>query len=261
MTEDDLKLIEIRFREYTDAYISRAGDPYPFTLKQAHTLRVCENILMLAGSLKLDGQTVLLAHAAALAHDLGRFPQFEIYGTFSDPLSRNHGALGVGVLVKQGMLAELDRGDRQMVLRAVALHNRPRLPSGLAPELDLLSRLLRDADKIDIYRVMKAHYLGEGNGSRSFITHRLPDDGRFSRKFVDRLMAGRAIPYNEVASLNNMKLFQLGMARDLNFSAAFRAVMAMGVVDAILGSMPDSPMLEELGRVLNARLEKAAGLN
>lgn len=261
MTEDGLKLIQTRFYEYTNAFIARAKDSYPYTLKQEHTLRVCDNILMLAGSLKLKGQMVLLAHAAALAHDMGRFPQFENYGTFSDPLSQNHGALGTGVLVKKKILEGVCRRDRQLILRAVALHNRARLPEGLGEELDLLARMLRDADKIDIYRVMKGYYLSAKNGSRSFLTHNLPDDGRVSRVFLSRLMDGRSIDFNEVASLNDMKLFQVSMILDLNFPAAYRAVSQMEVIDVILTSMPGSPMMDELMQKLNLEMKMAAELN
>jgi len=67
--------------------------------------------------------------------------------------------------VKQGIVEGLHRLERRLILRAVALHNRPRLPKGLEPRLDLLARMLRDADKIDIYRVMKAHYLSAAKGN------------------------------------------------------------------------------------------------
>ena len=94
-----------------------------------------------------------------------------------------------------------------------------------------------------------------------YITHNLPDDGRVSRKFVNRLLKDRSIHYNEVDTLNDMKLFQVSMIQDLNFPAAFRAVIEMGVVAVILGSMPGDQVPEELAQELNARLGRAAGLN
>jgi len=85
MTDDDFDILEKRFYGYTDGFIARAQDAYPYTLEQEHTLRVCENIFMLAGSLGLGRDEANRAKAAALVHDMGRFPQFGEYGTFPMP--------------------------------------------------------------------------------------------------------------------------------------------------------------------------------
>lgn len=225
-------------------------------MRNDNSIRVCENIIMLAGSQNLASGTVCVAKTSALVHDMGRFPQFKIYGTYSDALSKNHGALGVGVLVKQGILDGLPRSDTQLILRAVALHKLPQLPGGLDPQLRLLARLLRDADKIDIYRVMKAPYQSAESGSHNFLTYNLPDDGRVSGDLVFRLMANREIRFSRVSTLNDMKLFQISMIQDLNFPAAVRAVLDMGVVEVIIGSMPESLALQALEQILKTHMER-----
>ena len=257
MTPDALNRLEQEANAYMARISGQASDPEPYRLKQAHTERVRLHIRTLSDSLDLDACSRARAEAAALVHDLGRFPQYQRYQTFSDTLSFNHAALSAGVVCREGMLRQVSRQDRQMILRAVALHNRPQLPPGLPPELDCLSRMLRDADKMDIFKVMMALY-GNGNGQRSFITHNLPDDGQVRADLVDRMMAGKSIPYKGVASLNDMKLFQLSMIYDLNFQGAHAHVLAQGVVQRFIGSMPRERDLRALEAHLIRYLEKRA---
>ena len=255
MTDNDLKEIENRFYAFTNPFAANAADPYPYTLKQEHTIRVCDNIHMLAQSLDLVHRQTLIAAAAAMVHDMGRFPQFKQYGTYSDARSKNHGALGVATVAHNGILKGLSKRDRRIILRAVALHNRARLPKGLNPDLDLIARLLRDADKIDIFRVMKAHSLSAESKKKTFITHNLEDDGRVPRALVRDLVKTRRIDFDRVSTLNDMKIFQIGMVYDLNFSAAIQAVREQGVIRIILDSMPASPELDTLNQDLSAYMK------
>lgn len=251
ITQHDLTILEQRFRAYTGSFTAGAADPEPYRLKQVHTARVCENIVMLAQSLGLDREIVNTAKAAALVHDTGRFVQFQEFGTFSDARSKNHAALGVRVILAQGMLKGIPRPARQCILRAVALHNRPVLPRHLAPDLSVLSRLLRDADKLDIFKVMLDLYQGPENGRQSFITHDQEDDGTVSGDLAECIIAGQMFGYDKIRTLNDMKLFQIGMIFDLNVPAAFKAVQDRGVVNGILDSMPGFPERDRLVRAMD----------
>ncbi len=253
MTEDDLIRVQDRFYTYTNVFVEKAADPYPYILKQEHTMRVCDNIRMLSRSLNLSSNTMCLAVAAAMVHDMGRFPQFDTFGTFADGRSKNHGSLGAKVLVRHDILKGIPKTEKQLILRALVLHNRPRLPLGLESDLDLIARLLRDADKIDIYGVMKDHYqrVESGNG---FITHDLTDDGKVSHDLVMHLLNKQRLDFNRVITLNDMKVFQIGMVFDLNFPATAKAVKDLGIIPAIVFSMPADSLLDELSRTIESYL-------
>ncbi len=250
MTLDEFEQLKNWFYTYTNSFVSEAATPEPYMLKQKHTKRVCDNIDMLSDSLGLSPKERIIAHATALVHDTGRFPQFKTYETFSDPLSKNHAALGVAVLVKEGLPGNIPTAERQLILRAVALHNRPGLPSNLSADLLQVTKLLRDADKIDIYKVMTTLYISRNNERQNFITHNLLNDKKIPLEIVDMIISGQRILYSQVETLNGFKLFQLSMIFDLNFHAAFETIKQQGVVRAILASMPESSHLDVLERVL-----------
>ena len=260
MTHKDFVKIEKQFFAYTKPFVDRAEDAYPFVLKQEHTARVCRAMEMLCRSLDLDGLTTARACAAAMVHDMGRFPQFAVFHTYSDARSKNHAALGCREIVRTKILSHLSVTDRQLILRAVALHNRPRLSGKYGRDLDLLARLLRDADKIDIFGVMKDHYLNP-DSSHGFITHDLHDDDQIPETAVRELLETRQNDLSHVNTLNSMKVFQAGMVYDLNFPAAAAAILNLEVIPVLLDGIPSSDLIIQLELSLLDHLESLASFN
>ena len=245
MSPDDFLKVKQQFYSFTRPFEDQAKDPYPFVLKREHTDRVCDAMQMLCASLALDEQKTARACTAAMVHDMGRFPQFARYQTYNDSQSKNHAALSCGQIVSTMILSHLPHADRRLILKAVALHNQPRVPQGLGPDLDQLARLLRDADKIDIYHVMKAHYLSRET-NHGFITHDLDDDGQVPGAVVKALLDTRQNNYAGVTTLNAMKVFQAGMVYDLNFPAAAAAIRDMAVIPVLLSGIPESDLIRLL---------------
>ncbi|WP_321413897.1 HD domain-containing protein [uncultured Desulfobacter sp.] len=260
MTREDLLKIEEQFNAYTKPFVDRAKDAYPFVLKQEHTARVCRAMEMLCVSLGLDAPKTARACAAAMVHDMGRFPQFAVFHTYSDALSKNHAALGCREIVRSKILSHLPVTDRQLILRAVALHNRPRLSGKYGRDLNLLARLLRDADKIDIFGVMKDHYLNP-DLSHGFITHDLNDDGKIPETAARELLETRQNDLSYVNTLNSMKVFQAGMVYDLNFPAAAAAVLDLEVIPVLLSGIPPSDLITGLEQALLDHLKFLASSN
>ena len=79
------------FQEYTDRYDSSRD---MIRLKIEHTYRVCGLCQQIARSLDLPEEEVDIAWLTGLLHDVGRFEQQRVYGTFTDagsyPIHRPH---------------------------------------------------------------------------------------------------------------------------------------------------------------------------
>lgn len=260
MTHNDFLKIEEQFYAYTRPFVAGAEDPYPFVLKQEHTARVCRAMEMLCASLDLDDPETARACAAAMVHDMGRFPQFAVFHTYSDAHSKNHGALGCREIMRSNILSHLSLSDRQLILRSVALHNRPRLSGKFGRDLTLLARLLRDADKIDIFNVMKDHYLNL-DSSHGFITYDLHDDGKIPETAAQVLLDTRQNHLSYVNTLNNMRVFQAGMVYDLNFPAAAAAILDLEVIPVLLSGIPPSDLIARLEQSLLDHLKALASSN
>ncbi len=147
-----------------ETYVTRFAQSNPksqanIDLKKEHTLRVLQEAQGILASLELKRRQARLVELAALFHDIGRFPQFAEYGTFQDGLSLNHGLLGYQVLRREQLLpAALSRAEKKNILLTVLMHNRARVVPGLPPHLERMLRIVRDADKLDVIRVLIKHF-------------------------------------------------------------------------------------------------------
>lgn len=229
------------------------------SLKAEHTRRVCENIVEIATSLGLAPPDLATAEAAALLHDIGRFEQYRRYRTFADGRSEDHGALGASIIRENGVLADASPADADVVNRAVACHNRIAVPEDADGRFLLILKLLRDADKLDIWRVVTAYYRRTTGERNPAVELDLPDGEGVSDSVYQGLMAGRPIRMADLRVLNDFKLLQMGWVYDLNFSKSFQMVAERGYLEAIRHALPGERRVDAVYERVLAHLE--AGIN
>lgn len=124
MKKADLNFFKKWFSDYSGSfYSSNIEDQKNISLKERHTLEVCENIVTISERLSLDDSQRLLAVTVALFHDVGRFPQYARYKTFRDSISVNHGHLGAEILQEKETLKALSPDEQEVVIKAVRFHN------------------------------------------------------------------------------------------------------------------------------------------
>ena len=140
-----------KFLEYTSAYDD--GSDTRIKLKIIHTQRVTEVMEQLTAALPLSESDRELAYLCAVYHDIGRFEQLKRYHTFLDYKSIDHAQLGCEILRQGDFLDELSAREREQVLTAIGNHNRLAIEDGLDEKTLLFAKLIRDADKCDIFRV------------------------------------------------------------------------------------------------------------
>lgn len=117
-----------------------------------HTFRVIDYAKAIAKNENLDEHETNLAFLCALLHDIGRFEQARVYKTYNDQLSIDHGDLGYKILLKNDFISEFvtDDTDKQIVLKSVKNHNKYIADSSLTEKEAYFTKLVRDADKLDI---------------------------------------------------------------------------------------------------------------
>jgi len=123
--------------------------------KVKHTLKVVLVIEELCKRMNLSDEQLYLAKIIALLHDIGRFE--EALKTSSYFGSRiDHAKLGVDLLFEDKnyirKFIESNNYDN-IIKKAIENHNKLNIPDDLTAEEEFYCKLIRDADKIDIYRV------------------------------------------------------------------------------------------------------------
>ncbi len=248
MTSDSVTNLKKWLKTYADTFIQRATDPAPYLLKKAHTFRVCREIVDLGRDLALSPKDLLLAEAAACLHDVGRFRQMEKYGTFVDDLSEDHARLGLQVINEKKLLDEFSVEQSHILRSAVAFHNAAKIPDGQNDKALLFIKLLRDADKLDIWRVVTADYKLSDAATPDFVRLGLKDDGLYSPQALQAIKEKRLINKSVITRLNDFKLMQISWVFDINFTPALQKVRDRGYIPAIIATLPAS---DELNSILN----------
>ena len=145
----DLEIAKQEFLKYTNNY-----DLTNFQIKRKidHSLRVMDLIRTIAESLNLSQEEINIATLIGLLHDIGRFEQMKVYKTFNDEKSIDHGDLGVEILQKDNYIRNYIKEEEydNIIFTAIKNHNKFIIEEGLDYKKILFSKLIRDADKLDI---------------------------------------------------------------------------------------------------------------
>ncbi len=263
MNDLDLQRFRDWFGEYTQSfYTGNEDDRKNISLKIEHTHNVCRLIIRIAQEETTDRDTILLAETAALFHDIGRFPQYAHYKTFRDSVSVNHGRLGAETLTKEKVLEDLPEREREMILTAVRFHNAFSLPVIDNSEALFLVKLVRDADKLDIWRIFLEFYeSGRGNWT-SVAGLGLPDIPEYSDEMVAAIAEKRTASLSSMKSLNDFILLQLSWIFDLNFKAPIRIFTERGLIRRFVRLLPKTEAIQQASQILTdyarERLEKGS---
>jgi hypothetical protein len=216
-------------------------------LKEDHTHRVIEEMLFLADALGLDEKQKRTAEVIALFHDIGRFEQFIKYRTYNDPRSCNHCLLGLDVLHRTKVLDSLETEEKQLIESAIEYHGQRQLPADLDGRCLLLSKLIRDADKIDIFYVVTDYYAQYRDDPEGFkLEIELPNEPWYSEQVIDRILNGQRVDYSILHTWNDMKLCQLAWVYDVNFAQTLNRLKQRGFMELIFDFLPQTEDIEKV---------------
>jgi len=248
------------FADYVSGYYT-ADSEYnrAIRLKEEHTKRVCDNIIMLGKSLDISEQEMLLAETMALLHDIGRFKQYAIYGTFNDMNSENHARLGLQQIGIHKILNVFSKYEKRLIAKAVAYHNVAVLPNVEDKKILFFMRLLRDADKLDIWKVVIDYYHEREKNPNTTIELGLPDEHTCSPKILQALMEHRLARIEDLKTLNDFKLLQIGWVFDLNFVPSFQTLQNRKYIEQIALTLPQSKEVKEAVKQAQDHVTRCSG--
>ncbi len=260
MTPGEMQFLKSWFFDYSDSFsLPAVEDQRNIVLKQEHTCLVCLNSRRIAQHLHLGREEAMLAEAAALLHDVGRFPQYARYKTFDDSISLNHAVLGAHVLLENNALGKLSKHDQGIIIRSVTLHNVFVLPATLDDETMLFAKLVRDADKLDILRVFLDYFEMDPGARAGAVVLGLPDEPGYSQEVLRCLRNGTMTKYSLLKTQNDFKLLQLTWMYDLNFTCSLRMVVEQDYINKLAKNLPQAGeitrAIEVVREYVNGRLK------
>lgn len=238
-----------QLQQWFDRYVASFEDLDPeglrnIRLKQDHTRQVVSCMEALAAGEGLDETDTLLATAVALLHDVGRFPQYRRWRTFRDSESDNHARLSLEVIRSEALLDHLSAEERLLIEEAVRFHNLLELPGQINSPTDRFIRLIRDADKLDIWRVFLEYYALPKQDRASAVSLGFPDLPEVTPACLDALASGQIVRLEQARVLNDFKLLQVSWVYDLNFVTTRQLVLDAGYLPRLATTLPSDPAVQ-----------------
>lgn len=252
MDASQLDKLKCWFDEFIRPYYSAGGDDYLNTnlrLKECHTHRTCGIMCELAAGLGLHENDTRIAEATALLHDVGRFEQFQKYRTYKDPVSEDHAGIGLRIIRRQQVLAPLDKNEQLWIETAIDLHNKISLPADLDAPTALFCKLIRDADKLDIFS-LAIDYLSryKQNSAALKLEVEFPDTPECSPEILDCLAQKKLIDYTLLKTLNDTILLQMGWIYDIYFPASMKKLLDAGYLHQLAQRLPKTQQVQSVCR-------------
>ncbi len=236
-------------------YAARVGERREhIILKRDHSLRVhALATKIVAGENPPHARLCLIA---ALLHDIGRFSQFERFGTYRDDQSVDHGDEGALVLEHGDQLRALGPDERARVVDTVRLHNKRELPAGLDPSTRSMCDVVRDADKLDIVPVVLSKMQPDGLRD-PIVTLGLADEpGAWTESVAEAVARGESPSYMQLRVVNDFKLLLASWGPKLEFWTSRRIFARRGYLDRLFALLPTDERLVALKADLGRRLAR-----
>lgn len=252
MTDDTLDELARVYAAYVAAFAVDGVLPPMMQLKRHHTDCVVANARLIATGEAFDDVTARVCAAAALLHDTGRYEQLRRYNTFRDADSIDHAVFSHDIVVEKGWLdrADVTPIERRAILDAVLFHNRRDIPDELDPLVRTASQTVRDADKLDIFRVLEEQIATTDWRHDCTAFWNLPAQARPNPALVAAVRAGRPAAYREIQSLADFVLVQIGwMVSGLVYATSRRLCAERGHLAFrrdFLHELTDDPVVDEL---------------
>ena len=249
-----------RAQEFFESYVNSFIQLSPrqeenFTIKKEHSFRVADNAGRLSDIMHLNSDDRKVAYLSGLFHDIGRFEQLADYNTFNDVNSVDHAEHSVKVLKEKDVMNDLGSELQELVYFAIHYHNKLQLPKKRNDREMMHARLLRDADKLDILKVLTDYYSDKKRKPNHTLTWDLPANGLVSPAVAKQIFSGKLISKENVKNETDVKIMQLSWVYDLNFKSTIEFIFQNRFFEKIYNTLPKNDLIIEIYRKVKVYAE------
>lgn len=231
-----LEKVVKQFDEYIKNYDMSIME---ISMKYHHSFTVSKLMGELAFRLNLNKEQIELARIIGMLHDIGRFEQFMKDGVLTDEFS-DHADESVIYLFDKGHIRDFVDTDRydEIIKKAIKYHNKLELPDDFTEEELLYTKMIRDMDKVDIYKQFAVNFNFLFNASE--ITESVLMD------FKDE----KCISSDKVKNTSDRVIQILAFIFDINFDESFDILVSSDNFDLFLSTIEVESNSEKIWKKL-----------
>ena len=226
----DFELAKKSFQEYLKNYDTNDGS---IALKIKHTYEVVKKSEYIANGLRLDKENIELAKIIALLHDIGRFEQIKEFEEFNDK-KIEHAEFGVKVLFDNSLIRKFIDEDKydNIIYKAIYNHNKYKIEENLNEKELLQCKIIRDADKLDNFRVKEKDKLEDM--FPKIYNEKTINYETISEKVYEDFMQHKCIKLEDRKTIIDYWVCVIAFIFDLNFNISLQYVKENNYIDILV---------------------------
>lgn len=253
----DLQKARIAFKEYIEKFDNQ--DASGFALKVVHTYHVVDNAIMISKKLGLSDEDVDLAALIGLLHDIGRFDELKNLKKF-DNVGNDHALFASKLLFEENLITNFIDTDKynEIIRKAIENHNKKQIEEGLTDKELLHAKIIRDADKLDNFRVkqeekIEDNFPGVVNGKEDL------ENSPISDAVYNSVMKEECVDVKDREYPLDYWICILAFTFDLYFKETLLVVKENNYINILIDRLKYSISKEKMNdirKVLNEYIEK-----
>lgn len=253
----DLNKARIAFKKYINSFDNK-DDP-GFNLKVVHTYHVVDNAIMISKKLGLSEEDIDLAALIAILHDIGRFDELKNLKKF-DGVGNDHAMFASKILFEDNLITNFIDTDKynNIIKKAIENHNKKQIEDGLSDRELLHAKIIRDADKLDNYRVKQEEKI-ENIFPGIVKSQEELENSLISDNVYNSVMKEECVDIRDRKYPLDYWVCVLAFTFDLYFKESLLIVKENNYIDILvdrLNYIKSKDKMNEIRRVLNDYIEK-----
>lgn len=228
----DISKAKIEFKKFIEKYDNKNHASYK--LKVVHTYHVAQNAKEIAERLKLNKEDIELAELIGLLHDIGRFEELNITKELNS-VNFDHALYGSKMLFEKGLIRNFVEDNKydNIIKKAIENHSRLSIEDGLDERSLLHSKLIRDADKLDNYRVKKEEKIEAIFPTRVNKNEDM-ENSLLSDKVFETVLNKKCVNINDRVTPLDFWVCILAFTFDLNFDVTYKIIKEKNYINVLV---------------------------
>lgn len=228
----DIEKAKIAFKDFLNEYEDKSD--LGFELKIVHTYHVAENAKEIAEKLNLSKEDIELAELIGILHDIGRFEELKITKELNS-VKFDHAGHGSKMLFEKDMIRKFieDSQYDSIIKKAIENHSRLEIEKNLDERTLLHSKIIRDADKIDNYRVKKEEKIEAIFPKR---VNKIEDmeESKLSDIVYNTILDKKCVDIHARVTPLDFWVCILAFAFDLNFAVSYKIIKENEYINVLI---------------------------
>lgn len=222
----DLENAKKEFEKYISNYNQKDTE---IKRKIDHSYRVSKISKKIAESLNLEKEEIEIAELIGLLHDIAKIDQRSNNVVYKDLENTEHGNAGAIILERNNYLRNYIQKNKydNYIKTAIVNHSKYAIQKNLKEQELLFSKIIRDADKIDI--LYQASTIFWKNGVRV--------NEQISKKVIEEFKEKIKIHRENVKNTIDRIISTISMIYDINYLKSFEIIKENNYINKIIDKL------------------------